>query len=83
MHLENKALFVTWPSVRKSQPAHTTTERKVQVARSFHLASCMCHPAHSAEDNMRLRSTWIDVLQISQNIIMYGSQDAGVEAPFN
>ena len=29
-----------------------------------------------AEDNMRLRSTWIDVLQITQNIIMYGSQDA-------
>eukprot|EP00439_Symbiodinium_sp_Y106_P016938 s5803_g2.t1 len=26
-------------------------------------------------DNMRLRSTWIDVLQISQNIIMYGSQE--------
>ncbi|CAE7214474.1 SYP124 [Symbiodinium microadriaticum] len=27
------------------------------------------------KDNMRLRSTWIDVLQISQNIIMYGSQE--------
>ncbi|CAE7240182.1 inlI [Symbiodinium sp. CCMP2456] len=26
-------------------------------------------------DNVRLRSTWIDVLQISQNIIMYGSQE--------
>ncbi|CAE7250110.1 inlI [Symbiodinium pilosum] len=26
-------------------------------------------------DNMRLRSTWIDVLQITQNIVTYGSQE--------
>ena len=37
---------------------------------SLHLAS---------EDNMRLRSTWIDVLQITQNIVTYGSQDGGME----
>lgn len=28
---------------------------------------------HSRQDSQRLRSTWMDVLRISQNIVKYGS----------